>query len=65
MTNTTSCSNLRSIVHDKLLITHGEEVSRKEHLDQITKRQLLAEQQIAKLEAELTEEQRKKNDLVS
>ena len=56
-------SNLRSIIHEKLLITHGEEVRQKEHLDQVTKRQLLAEQQISKLETELAEEQRKKNEL--
>ncbi len=65
MLNVWSCSNLRSIVHEKLLITHSEEVRQKEHLEQIGKRQLLAEQQISKLEAELAEEQRKKNELVS
>lgn len=59
-----TCSKLRGIVHEKLLITQAEEVKQKEHLDQVCKRQLLAEQQIMKLEAELAEEQRKKNELV-
>jgi len=57
-------SNLRSIIHEKLLITHGEEVRQKDHLKKVTKRQLQAEQQISKLETELAEEQRKKNELV-
>jgi len=42
-----------------------EEARKKEHLSEITQRQELAEQQILKLEAELAEEQKKKEELVS
>lgn len=41
-----------------------EEVRKKEHLKEVTQRQELAEQQILKLEAELAEEKKKKEDLV-
>ncbi len=42
-----------------------EEARKLEHLKEVTERQLLAEQQILKLEAELNEEQRKKEELVN
>lgn len=58
-------SNLREVIHSKLLTTHMEEARKKEHLKEVTQRQQSAEQQILKLEAELTEEQKKKEDLVS
>ncbi len=51
-------------MHEKLLTTHMEEVKKKEHLKEVTQRQLLAEKQIAKLEAELLEEQQKKEKMV-
>lgn len=57
-------SNLRGVLHERLLTTHMEESRKKEHLREVTQRQQLAEQQIAKLEAELAEEQKKKEDLV-
>ena len=41
-----------------------EEARKLEHLKEVTERQLLAEQQILKLEAELKEEQKKKEELV-
>lgn len=41
-----------------------EEARKKEHLSEVNQRQELAEQQIAKLEAELAEEQKKKEELV-
>jgi len=41
-----------------------EEARKKEHLKQVAQRQQVAEQQIVKLEAELAEEQRKKEQLV-
>ena len=41
-----------------------EEARKMEHLKEVTERQLLAEQQILKLEAELREEQKKKEELV-
>ena len=59
-----ACSNLREVIHGKLLTTHMEEVRKKEHLKEVTQRQELAEQQILKLEAELAEEKKKKEDLV-
>lgn len=52
------------MLHEKLLTTHMEEARKKEHLREVTQRQLLAEQQIVKLETELAEEQKKKEDLV-
>lgn len=42
-----------------------EEARKEGHLKEVTQRQKLAEEQIMKLEAELAEEQRKKEDLVS
>ena len=59
------CSNLHGVLHEKLLTTHMEEARKLEHLKEVTERQLLAEQQILKLEAELSEEQRKKEELVN
>lgn len=59
------CSNLREVIHGKLLTTHMEEAHKKEHLKEVTQRQQSAEQQILKLEAELAEEQKRKEDLVS
>jgi hypothetical protein len=53
------------VIHGKLLTTHKEEVRKKDHLKEVTQRQQLAEQQILKLEAELAEEQKKKEELVS
>ena len=41
-----------------------EESKKKDHLKELSQRQQLAEQQIAKLEAELADEQKKKEDLV-
>lgn len=58
-------SNLHDIIHGKLLTTHTEEARKEEHLKEVTQRQKLAEEQIMKLEAELAEEQKKKEDLVS
>ena len=58
-------SELRQILNQKLLTTHLEEERKKEHIKQVTERQLLAQQQIAKLEAELADEQAKKEKLVS
>ena len=57
-------SNLREVLHGKLLTTHMEEARKKEHLKEVMQRQELAEQQISKLEAELAEEQKKKEELV-
>ena len=59
-----SASNLHGVLHEKLLTTHMEEARKLEHLKEVTERQQLAEQQILKLEAELREEQRKKEELV-
>ena len=53
------------MLHEKLLTTHMEESRKKDHLREVSQRQQLAEEQIAKLEAELAEEQKKKEELVS
>ena len=41
-----------------------EEARKKEHLKEVMQRQELAEQQISRLDAELAEEQKKKEELV-
>lgn len=57
-------SMLHGIVQEKLLTTHMEEERKKEHLEEVMQRQVLAEEQITKLEHELAEEQKKKEELV-
>ena len=55
---------LRGAVHEKLLTTQVEMVNRDEHLKKVAERQKLAEEQIKRLEAELSEAQQKKNEEV-
>ena len=54
-------SDLRGAIHEKLLTTQGEVANREEHLKKVAERQKLAEQQIKRLEGELSEAQQKKN----
>lgn len=59
-----SSRELRGAVHEKLLTTQVEVVNRDDHLKKVAERQKLAEEQIKKLEAELSEAQQRKYDQV-
>ena len=54
------CRDLRGVVQEKLLTTQVEVASRDDHLKKVAERQKQAEEQIKRLEAELSEAQKKK-----
>ena len=55
---------LRGVVHEKLLTTQVEVANRDNHLKKVAERQKLAEEQIRRLEAELSEAKKRKEQEV-